>query len=390
MKKEIRLHLPVLVRLCALLLCAVFCCGDRAGAESEKTVKIKIGHLQQDIKGQLDKIQKKDVAEGEILNELDRINRKLSQQKEKTSVVKKRLAEQQQLLPVLKEKVRLAEEKRDSLRRHMLKRLRSFYMMGKLGLLNVTFSNKNLPELMLFEDSFQHLIAYDKKIIRQYRVALHELDQVVTAHELEKSLLEELLQQTEEEEQELLVLRRRQEYLLNRVRQEKSVYQQAVDEMRRAEKELINTLVRLRVDEQLHNKQGLLLGKGHLASPVTGTVLHRFGDIVQTGLRRGESLNGITVDIDPDTPVYAVYKGEVAYADYKRGYGNTVIIDHGGNYFTVTARLDEIFVHAGDKVKQDQKIGTSGDIATLYEPGLYFEIRHGTTPLDPLEWLDID
>jgi septal ring factor EnvC (AmiA/AmiB activator) len=119
-------------------------------------------------------------------------------------------------------------------------------------------------------------------------------------------------------------------------------------------------------------------------------VLYRFGDSIQTGLRKGDTTKGITVAIEPGTSVHAVYKGNVVFADYKRGYGNAVIIDHGGNYFTITARLDEIFVHKGDTVEQDQEIGASGDIATLYDPGVYFEIRHSNTPLDPLEWLEIE
>ncbi|MCI5139846.1 MAG: hypothetical protein D3922_15875 [Candidatus Electrothrix sp. AR1] len=263
-------------------------------------------------------------------------------------------------------------------------------MMGSTGMLNVTFSNKDLPELMLFSDSFENLVGYDKDIVLQYRDAMKELEQTVLSRELEKSLLEELVHQGEEEQQLLFVLRAEQEQLLDAIKQEKSVYQLAVDEMRKAEQDLHDDLMRLRIEEKLDKEQGLLLGKGRLSSPVTGTVLYRFGDIIQTGLRKGDTMKGITVAIKSGTSVHAVYRGEVVFADYKRGYGNTVIIDHGGMYFSVTSRLDEILVHKGDRVVQNQEIGTSGDIATLYEPGVYFEIRHDSMPLDPLEWLQID
>jgi septal ring factor EnvC (AmiA/AmiB activator) len=389
---------PFLTRLFLPLLCVILCLGDCpgevVGADKQKDeqnkVRIHIGTLQHDIKIQLDKINQKNEAEREILDQLDVINRKLTRQKGKATVLQRRLAEQKKLLQDLKEKIDQAEEKRSSLQGHMLKRLRSFYMMGRIGMLNVTFSKKELPELMLFSDSFENLVAYDKDIILQYRDAMKELEQAVLSRELEKSLLEELVHQGEEDQQVLFVLRAEQEQLLDVIKQEKSVYQLAVDEMRQAEQDLHDDLMRLRIEEKLDTEQGLLLGKGRLSSPVTGTVLYLFGDSIQIGLRKGDTMQGITVAIKPGTSVHAVYKGKVVFADYKRGYGNAVIIDHGGNYFTITARLDEFFVHKGDTIEQDQEIGTSGDIATLYDPGVYFEIRHGNTPLDPLKWLQID
>jgi septal ring factor EnvC (AmiA/AmiB activator) len=392
--KACTLRHPFFRLVVPLFFCLIFMqgtsFGETEGADEQNKVKIHIGELQHDIKVQLDKIQRKDEIEREILDRLDNINRKLTRQKEKTTVLQRRLAEQKKLLQNLKEKIDQAEEKRNGLQEYMLKRLRSFYMMGRAGMLNVTFSKKDLPELMLFSDAFKYLVAYDKNIVLQYREAMNELQQAVLSHELEKSFLEELVQQGEEEQQVLFVLRAEQEQVLAAIKQEKSVYQLAVDEMRKAEQELHDDLMRLRIEEKLDKEQGLLLGKGRLSSPVTGTVLYRFGDIIQTGLSKGDTVKGITVAIEPGTSVHAVYKGKVVFADYKPGYGNAVIIDHGGNYFTVTARLDEIFVHKGDRVAQDQEIGTSGDIATLYDPGLYFEIRHGNMPLNPLEWLQID
>lgn len=395
MSMKVRALLSPLLQLLVLLLLWLVLFqgtsfGEMDGADEQNKVRIHIGELQHDIKVQLDKIEEKNEAESQILNQLDEINRKVSRQKAKTTVLQRRLADQEKLLHDLKEKIDQAEEKRSRLQGHLLKRLRSFYMMGRVGMLNVTFSKKELPELMLFSDAFANLAAYDRNVVLQYRDAMNELEQALLSRELEKSLLEELVQQAEEEEQVLFVLRAEQQQLLKAIKQEKNIYQLAVDEMRKAEQELYDDLMRLRIEEKLDKEQGLLLGKGHLSSPVTGTVLYRFGDIIQTGVRKGDTIQGITVAIESGTTVHAVYKGKVVLADYKRGYGNAVIIDHGGKYFTITARLDEIFVHKGDRVEQDQEIGSSGDVATLYEPGVYFEIRHGRTPLDPLEWLQID
>ncbi len=378
------------ITLC-LALCIFSCALPHfSAAAASGKIKINIGILQRKIKIQLNKIELSDEEELEILDALDKINRKLARQREKSSLLEKQLAAQKKLLPELQEKIRKTEEKRNTLQRHMLKRLRAFYMMGKVGALNVTFSKKDLPELMLFTDSFQRLISYDEKTITEYREVLDELERSNISNELETSLLEELIEQAEEEQQILGTLRAEQQLLLDRVKEEKSVYKLAVQKMLKAEQELNNSLIQIKLSEKLYKTQGLLLAKGRLPFPVTGEVLHRFGDIVQTGLKKGESVNGITIAIEPGASVHAVYRGKVVVADYKGGYGNVVIIDHGGNYLTVTSRLDTILVTEGEKVRQNQKIGTSGDIATLYEPGLYFEIRHGSVALDPLEWIETE
>ena len=79
--------------------------------------------------------------------------------------------------------------------------------------------------------------------------------------------------------------------------------------------------------------------------------------------------------------------GQVRYAGWFRGYGKLVILDHGEEYFTVSGHLAEIEVEAGDEVSGGQEVGTVGETGSLSGPRLYFEIRRGSEPLDPREWL---
>jgi murein DD-endopeptidase MepM/ murein hydrolase activator NlpD len=65
-----------------------------------------------------------------------------------------------------------------------------------------------------------------------------------------------------------------------------------------------------------------------------------------------------------------------------------VILDHGGQYFTVSGHLGDIDVKVGQRVRQGVKLGASGDTGSLTGPSLYFEIRQGREPLDPVEWFE--
>ena len=83
----------------------------------------------------------------------------------------------------------------------------------------------------------------------------------------------------------------------------------------------------------------------------------------------------------------AIYTGKVVYADWFKGYGKVIIVNHGGGYHSVYANLDEIYLKPGDIVKRHQAIGKIGNSGTINAPALYFEIRYKGKPLNPLQWL---
>ena len=82
-----------------------------------------------------------------------------------------------------------------------------------------------------------------------------------------------------------------------------------------------------------------------------------------------------------------MYDGVVIFADYMPGYGKTVIVEHAAQYYTVTAKLANIVVSEKAEVSQGDVLGTTDNFATLISEGLYFEVRHGETPEDPMTWL---
>ena len=85
--------------------------------------------------------------------------------------------------------------------------------------------------------------------------------------------------------------------------------------------------------------------------------------------------------------VRAVAPGAVRFAGWFRGYGRLVIVDHGDDYFTVVSHLEDTFVAVGDVVAEGDTLGSVGETGSLTGPSLYFEIRRGSEPLDPADWL---
>jgi septal ring factor EnvC (AmiA/AmiB activator) len=115
--------------------------------------------------------------------------------------------------------------------------------------------------------------------------------------------------------------------------------------------------------------------------------VQEFGRVVDSEFLTQTLRNGVAFDAPRGTPVRSVAAAHVRYADWFRGYGRLVILDHGGQYFTVSGHLDEIAVSVGDPVDPGAVIGTVGDTGSLAGPRLYFEVRRGGKALDPREWL---
>jgi len=127
--------------------------------------------------------------------------------------------------------------------------------------------------------------------------------------------------------------------------------------------------------------------KGLLNHPVDGKVVAPFGPYTNTRFGVQGFRSGIDIQARPGEPVRAVGSGRVLYADWFKGYGNMVIIDHGDHYYTVYAHVDELFKTKGTAVTDGDVIATVGDTGSMTGPKLYFEIRHHGKPQNPDQWL---
>jgi septal ring factor EnvC (AmiA/AmiB activator) len=98
-------------------------------------------------------------------------------------------------------------------------------------------------------------------------------------------------------------------------------------------------------------------------------------------------MHGVEIAAAPGSPVRAVAAGRVAYADWYKGFGRCVVLDHGGGTLSVHGHADAVAVSVGDEVAAGQTIATVGETGSLSGPLLYFELFVGGEPVDPLAWL---
>lgn len=123
--------------------------------------------------------------------------------------------------------------------------------------------------------------------------------------------------------------------------------------------------------------------RGHLRLPVKGDLLAKYGS------KRGDgpSWKGLFIRTAEGADVKAVAGGRVVFADWLRGFGNLIIIDHGSEYLTIYGNNQAVLKHAGDLVKGGDIIASAGNSGGNEQSGLYFEMRHQGRAFDPLEWI---
>jgi murein DD-endopeptidase MepM/ murein hydrolase activator NlpD len=118
--------------------------------------------------------------------------------------------------------------------------------------------------------------------------------------------------------------------------------------------------------------------------PVRGKVIAAYG-----AKTNGKANDGINLAVPEGTPVKAAEDGVVAYSGNElKGYGNLVLIRHANGYVTAYAHASELLVKRGDTIKRGQVIAKSGQSGEVGSPQLHFEIRKGSSPVDPLQFLN--
>jgi septal ring factor EnvC (AmiA/AmiB activator) len=128
--------------------------------------------------------------------------------------------------------------------------------------------------------------------------------------------------------------------------------------------------------------------RGKLLFPVeVGRIEARFGRAVDPRFGTVTLQRGVDIRAPEGTQVHAVHGGKVVHSGWFKGYGNLVIVDHGGGFFSLYAHLSALERGVGDAVLRGDPLGTVGDTGSLKGSYLYFELRDGQTPLDPERWL---
>lgn len=253
-------------------------------------------------------------------------------------------------------------------------------------------------KMLLNQDDPRRLsrrLAYHGYLTRARLAAIEELRETVTALERTRSeraaeaeRLSRLLEERRDETQRLETATAERERTLNALEQRLASDREQLADLERDAAELSRLLEQLSdvfadvpSDADIPPFAEL---RGELAMPLSGRVLEAFGD------RRSAELQwtGWLIDAESGDEVASVAHGRVAYAEWLRGYGLLLIIDHGDEYMSLYAHNEALMRDVGDWVAPGDVIALAGRSGGVDNPALYFELRKSGRPVDPAGWIE--
>ncbi len=295
----------------------------------------------------------------------------------------------------LQSEAKSLEEIRLRLRYHregFRSRLREIYKHGRLVPQAMIWGGASPVDLASRTKLTRRILEEDRNLakgIERRKVNLEENSQSLGESVAELSWLAGIKSEEQRAYQGEL---REREKLWRSIKSERRLYVQAIGELEKRVENVRRVLGEVQEDrthrlaEEPDKGNRFETLKGRLPWPVRGRVISVFGEKRHPLFRTRIENSGIEIETKAGTEVVAVAEGRVIYLSRLRGYGNLLILEHGNEYYTLYARLSEISVWPGSEVRRLQRIGVVGEGETGASPCLYFEIRKGKHPLDPLEW----
>ena len=314
---------------------------------------------------------------------------------------------------------------------HLAQALKGAYQRGQGDALKLILNGADPNQTARDLRYLAHLSRAQHEMIEVLRVELAKLSELQQETAQKKNELTQLQATHEAEQQKLLVDKREREQVMNKLSAEIQKQRREISSLKRDERSLTDLVERLnRVMAQQAAREAARARaaalkaqkaqkkqkedqrevstsrkavatntetpiafrsdrpfsglKGLLRLPVAGELMNRFGAPREGG---GLSWKGLFIRSAQGTAVKAIAAGQVVFADWLRGFGNLVIVDHGEGYMSLYSNNESLYKQVGERVQPGDAIATVGNSGGQPDTGLYFEMRHQSRPVNPLLWV---
>jgi septal ring factor EnvC (AmiA/AmiB activator) len=318
--------------------------------------------------------------ESSILESLHTMETELYKKEKELEQMEAQLAQTKERLHQTKNQIVMLSKGMERTKEDLFSRLTALYKMGRTPPEIFLLSSQSYVDLLRIDKYLRVIINFDARLVDTYRY------QVALKEKYQEELIQDQFQcqrnisEVEKKKGEIKKVREKKRTLLKSIQNQKVVYQKVIGELEERAKDLQTLINKLEQEKSLfaYGKSKYETLKGKLIPPVQGKVISLFKE-------KGQ--NGIEIKAPMGAEIRAVLSGKVLYADWFKGFGNVVIIDHGDYTFTVSAYCSQLLKKAGDTIFQGETIALVGSAGSLKGPCLYFEIRHRGKPQNPMDWI---
>jgi murein hydrolase activator len=390
-----------------------------------KEERQELKEIKDQIKGYKDRLERTKKRERNVVQDLEESDRLLQQKRRELQANERNHKLQAEKHASLVKQMEELTGQLQAREEYLHTRLRALYKQGRVAYLPFLLSASDLTDFFRRVRFTVKLVEHDADLLQQHRGNLEALERTRRSVKARSEQLQRARVQVAAKQEEIEQERLKKNKLLTKIREEQGTYEGAMQELEEASKRLmalINQLEqqrkqalarearerRLRQQQQRQQQERgaptpsvpappveryadgngrFAKLRGQLAWPISGRLISSYGKTKHPTFNTYTFNKGIGISAAPGSDFRVVEAGQVLYADWFKGYGNLLIVDHGDSYYSLYAHASELLVQVGNRVKRHQVVGKTGEGGSLNGAALYFEIRHQGKPENPLEWL---
>ena len=324
-----------------------------------------------------------------LQGKLREVEVKISERAVSLRNLNRRLKQTKKLIKKIDTKIKVTAKLRQRQATQLTKQIETQYTMRKQSPLKLLLNQEDPLQVRRMFTYLDYINQARLKDIKGYNQTLSKLS---TLEERAKIALNKAKQLYQFTQQEKLALDReysRRTTIVAAIKQSLHNNESRLADLRKDEQRLKELVAKIGsalsdIPAQLEQKYAFRTMQGKLPWPTTGKIAKRFGSkLFNSSLRT----NGIIIAAPQGQQVRTIHSGRVAYADWLRGFGLLIIVDHGDGYMTLYAHNQTLYKEIGDWVEPREIIATVGKTGGADKPGLYFEVRKNGRPVNPLAWV---
>ncbi len=328
-----------------------------------------------------------------VLQGLQSLDERLVEYRQAHQDISRKLRKKDQEIETLTRQMSILQDRIDERRDAILARLRIQYMEGRLGHWKTLLASDSYGD---FQRRLQYLSAVSERdyaLMGTFRADVDQMRQAERQREIARVGMLAYKQSTEKHVTDIKSLKKQKRIYLTNIIHEKESYERALQELERSASRVDSLLRELENRRRAAMVRPPVAGslprglKGLLPWPAEGNIVTFFGRQKHPTFNTYVQRKGIEIRTPEGSAIHAVMPGTVVYADWLKGYGLVIIIDHANGFFSLYAHASKILTVVGAQVTAGQAIGETGDTGMTGENTLYFELREGADPVDPLQWL---
>lgn len=340
---------------------------------------------QQNINNQIDQAKKqlnaKEKERQKTLNELNSLNRSMETASRAINDLDTQLSMAQQHIEKIIAEISQKEADVDGRTKILEDRLTQIYIQGDVNFLEVLLQSTSLADFLNRFELFKSIAKNDSELLKDLEEERKILNDKKKNLENKKNDLDQLKSTQEKKKNQLQIASVQHKQLVSKIEQQKEVYKKMLDDLEEQSRIIGNEILKLQ------SKDGNSPGWLQWPTPGQYRITSPYGWRNHPILKERRFHTGVDIAAPYGSDAVAAADGKVIFTGARGGYGNTIIVDHGGGMATMYPHLSRYLVKVGDIVKRNQAIGKIGTSGWSTGPHIHFEVRIDGNHTNPMPYL---